>query len=136
MNLFELVSRLAEAGDGRPEESAGLAPGLTGQIATAISASEDRALRDLRSPVPAEAAPHQRGIVEVVRPMVDEFAGDPAPQFASAVPGGAAIAPGSAGEREMTVVLELDRAQLARTVVKLYDEERARVGVRLTGGEG
>lgn len=36
--------------------------------------------------------------------------------------------------REVTVVLELDRQQLARAVYKLNDEASRRVGARLTGG--
>lgn len=36
--------------------------------------------------------------------------------------------------REVTVVLELDRQQLARAVYRLNDEESRRVGARLMGG--
>ena len=36
-------------------------------------------------------------------------------------------------ERNMTVILELDRVELARTVYRLNNEETQRVGVRLAG---
>ena len=36
--------------------------------------------------------------------------------------------------REMTVILQLDRMQLARTVFKLNNEETQRVGMKLSGG--
>lgn len=45
-------------------------------------------------------------------------------------------ASGGANDREISIVLELDRQQFARAVYRLNDEETRRVGTRLsTGGD-
>jgi hypothetical protein len=41
---------------------------------------------------------------------------------------------GTAEPRDVTVILQLDRTQLARTVFRLNNEETQRVGVSLSGG--
>lgn len=48
---------------------------------------------------------------------------------------GGAAQSATGGARDITVVLELDRQQLARAVYRLNDEEDRRVGARLAGGE-